>query len=559
VAMNSSDVAALARQAWNEAAPIHRQATFERLKESFSGSPQYTCLDEVHVQELRRIGIAGRDVGQFNCNNGRELISVRRLGARRCIGFDISDDFVGQARELAEFANVDCSFVQTSIYDIPEEYSKEFDLIFVTAGALCFMPDLGAYLRTAARLLRPGGAVTFYESHPIVDMFRMDRDRREDPLKLEYSYFDAEPMLHTAGLDYQTQTTYDAKPIYYFHHTLASIVMACINEGLCIEMFAEMDSDPSLACRSLEESAVRPPLGFILTARKSAAKAQEYVERTAVGVTMTTPIGGTRCRIRTALDQEFHIFDSPGLGWVMYLNGQLQNSELDDIYYHEIMAHVPMMGHGKVHSALIIGGASGGLAREILKYPGTTIQVVEIDGEVAVACGAALPDIATAFQDSRVSRLIVDGREYLRDAGRRYDTIFLDIPDLEQSGPVGTLAASEVLDLASRALAPRGIAVCQASVPFHGNEKVLRALVRYAKRDGRHWGVFGTLSPLFPGGFQMFIWWSRDLDLAEVPATEIERRCALLSIPTRFYDSRVHVASVALASRLMEFLALDEE
>jgi spermidine synthase len=395
----------------------------------------------------------------------------------------------------------------------------------------------------------------------------MDRDRRGDPLKLEYSYFDAEPMLHTAGLDYQGQTTYEAKPIYYFHHTLASIVMACINEGLCIEMFAEMDSDPSLACRRLEESAVRPPLGMILTARKGAAAvrehvsregAREYVERTAVGVTMTTPIGRTRCRVRTALDQDFHIFDSPGLGWVMYLNGQLQNGELDHVFYHEVMAHVPMMSHGNVRSALIVGGASGGLAREILKYPETTVQVVEIDGEVAVACGAALSEIATVFQDSRVSRLIVDGREYLRESGRRYDTIFLDIPDLEQSGPVGTLAASEVLDLATEALCPGGVAVCQASVPLHGNEKVLRALIRYAKRGARYWGVFGTLSPLFPGGFQTFIWWSRDLDIAGVPPAEIERRCAQLSIPTRFYDPGVHVASMAMASRLTEYLALDE-
>ena len=266
-ALSRSHATNLARQAWDEAAPLHERLTLENLVEKFR-DPAFGCLDAVHVAELQRIGLTGRAVAQFNTNNGRELISVQRLGAERCVGFDISTGFVGQAREIAAAAGNPCEFVVSDIYEIPQSFHDSFDLVFATAGALCFMPDLEGYFSVARKLLKSGGRISLYDCHPILDMYKLDRERNGMPPALEFSYFDEEPKLRQGGLDYHSNSTYDAKPIYYFHHRLSSILMASIRSGFDLEFFDEYPIDPSQACRSLERVANQPPLSFILTARK---------------------------------------------------------------------------------------------------------------------------------------------------------------------------------------------------------------------------------------------------------------------------------------------------
>jgi SAM-dependent methyltransferase len=155
----------LARDAWNEAAPIHWRSTNKLIDELADPSTIY--LAPSHVHELQRCGLSGKTVAQLNCNNGRELISMVRLGARHGTGFDISTEFITQARELANAAGASCEFVCTDVYEIPSAHDGQYDLVVVTAGALCFMSDLQRYLGVAKRLLRIGGRLNMYECHPI--------------------------------------------------------------------------------------------------------------------------------------------------------------------------------------------------------------------------------------------------------------------------------------------------------------------------------------------------------------------------------------------------------
>jgi SAM-dependent methyltransferase len=257
----------LAHEAWNEAAPIHWRVTHALLDEI--KDPSRRDIHQIQIDELQRIGLEGQRVAHLNCNNGRELITMARLGARRSVGFDISEGFTAQAEELAKAAGVDCQFVCTDIYKIGPEYHDQFDLVVVTAGALAFMPDLTAYFATARRMLKPGGRLTIYETHPVTRMFLKDRDRRDKPVELVQSYFAKEPLRHATGLDYQGGTTYEAKPIYYFQHKLADVISACISAGFALERFGEYDKDPSQARKSLETLPATPPLSYILTCRSA--------------------------------------------------------------------------------------------------------------------------------------------------------------------------------------------------------------------------------------------------------------------------------------------------
>jgi len=259
------DYVTMAHDAWNEAAPIHWRVTRALLDEI--KDPDRRDIHQTQIDELQRIGLRGRRVAHLNCNNGRELITMARLGATESVGFDISEGFIGQARELARAADVDCQFVCADVYKIGEEFHHEFDLVVITAGALAFMPDLVEYFAVARRLLKADGRLTIYETHPVTRMFLKDRDRRDKPVELVQSYFAQEPVKHETGLDYQGGTTYQAKPIYYFQHKLADVISACIEAGFILEKFGEYDRDPSQARKSLETLPATPPLSYILTCR----------------------------------------------------------------------------------------------------------------------------------------------------------------------------------------------------------------------------------------------------------------------------------------------------
>ncbi len=254
------------RQAWNQTAPIHKEQNFDTLLESFK-EPGYSYLDDTESAILSKIGISGKSVAQLCCNNGRELLSVKNMGAGRCVGFDISDEFIAQAHELVAQSAINCDFIRTDVYDIPAEYDHTFDLIYITIGVLGWMPDLGSFFDVVNRLLKPNGQVFVYEVHPITEIFNDEEDG--DPLEVKYSYFKDTPFVDDTGLDYYGQTTYESLPTYWFHHKLSDIFQACLQRGLAIKSFVEYDHDISNCLEDLEAQDTRPPLCFTLILEKT--------------------------------------------------------------------------------------------------------------------------------------------------------------------------------------------------------------------------------------------------------------------------------------------------
>lgn len=265
--MDSSNYTALANAAWDQAADVHWKTTKNFLKTV--KDPAATFLFAPQIAEYQRLGIQGKHVAQLNCNNGKELVSIERLGAAQTTGFDISQKFIQQAVQLSEAAGTHCRFVCSNVYDISAEEFARYDLVVITAGALCFMPDLEKYFAIAQQLLKPGGHISIFESHPVTDMYVLDRDRGDEPLSMVHSYFDRTPVRHETGLDYIHNQPYDSKPIYYFHHTLGDIFNALLTLAFTVEAFEEFGLDPSQALKRVEAQAIKPPLSFILTCQKS--------------------------------------------------------------------------------------------------------------------------------------------------------------------------------------------------------------------------------------------------------------------------------------------------
>ncbi|HSF96614.1 MAG TPA: class I SAM-dependent methyltransferase, partial [Thermohalobaculum sp.] len=201
------DYIAANREAWNEVAPRHGARNQARLIEQFRAGGCNLLEDEARAMVLET-GIAGKSVVQVCCNNGKDLLSVKGMGAGRCLGIDLSDAFLAQARELAEAAGFtdDVRFLEADVYALPVELAGSFDVALTTIGVLTWMPDLPVFFGAVAGLLKPGGWWVMEETHPVVFMYEEDPDGGIP--QLTYSYFRGGPERWDDGLDYFSGETY---------------------------------------------------------------------------------------------------------------------------------------------------------------------------------------------------------------------------------------------------------------------------------------------------------------------------------------------------------------
>lgn len=256
------------RKAWNQAMPKHQAAAKEKLDRLFQTKgfvyPLAPELDEV----FKRVGITGKDVVHLCCNNGVELLSIKNMGAGRCLGVDISDAAVLEARERAGKCGIDCEFMRADVFDIPSELYDSFDLVHITAGCLGWIPDVPQFFSIANRLLRKDGLFIIHEIHPFCEMLPLDWAEASDRLQLVEPYFRPAPIVDNCSMDYVGGTDYAAETQYWFVHPLSAIIMALCRNGFSLMHFSEHDRDISAEHKKQEGLGAKIPLSLILVAGK---------------------------------------------------------------------------------------------------------------------------------------------------------------------------------------------------------------------------------------------------------------------------------------------------
>lgn len=250
------------RKMWNETASIHATSFGAQLSERVK-APDFSTFDQVERRIFGQIDLRGKAVIQLGCNNGRELISVKKAGAGRCVGIDLSDAFIAQARQLASLADLEMEFERASVYDLPRALAGQFDLVYITIGVLGWLPDLEAFFAIVSGLLKPGGQLFIYEMHPVLDMFDAARG-----LEVIASYFRREPFVEQTSPDYLDPTQTVSAVSYWFPHTLADVIGGCLRHGLSLREFEEYGHDISAVYAAFEHFEHKPPLCYSLLAAK---------------------------------------------------------------------------------------------------------------------------------------------------------------------------------------------------------------------------------------------------------------------------------------------------
>jgi len=159
--------------------------------------------------------------------------------------------------------------------------------------------------------------------------------------------------------------------------------------------------------------------------------------------------------------QHLVLFENQTFGRALALDNVLQTTEKDEFIYHEMLAHVPILAHGRARSVLIIGGGDGGMLEEVLKHQDIErATMVDIDDTVIELSKLHLRSICgEAFEDPRSELVIADGAEFVRTCSERYDVIIIDSTD--PIGPGQVLFTQAFYESCKGRLSPGGILVTQ--------------------------------------------------------------------------------------------------
>lgn len=249
--------------------------------------------------------------------------------------------------------------------------------------------------------------------------------------------------------------------------------------------------------------------------------------------------------------QRIDVFDSKEFGRFLTLDGYMMLTEKDEFIYHEMMVHVPMAVHPSAKRVLIIGGGDGGVVRELTRYASVEyIDLVEIDELVVEVCKKYLPQTSCCLGDERVHIHYEDGLKFIRHCDNEYDLILVDSTD--PFGPGEVLFTKEFYGSCYKALKEDGIVVNQHESPFY--EADAAAMQRAHKRIVESFPiskVYQAHIPTYPSGHWLFGFASKKYH----PIHDLKDTAwNLLSLKTRYYNTRLHVGAFALPSYVEEML-----
>jgi len=263
------------RRTWDRWTEVNYASDFYDVEAFKEGRSSRSGLDALEAQLLG--DVRGKSLLHLQCHFGLDSLALARRGAS-VVGVDFSAAAIAKARELSRELEIDASFIESDLYDLPEALERRFDLVFTSHGVLPWLPDLAGWAAIVARYLRPGGRFVMIEAHPFALV--LDEDAEAPILRARYPYFASETPLRFEQQEgiYSDPEAKLGTVTYEWQHPLSEILQSLLDAGLRLETFAEY---PFLAwpllpwmrqredgCWMLPDGDERMPLMFSLTASR---------------------------------------------------------------------------------------------------------------------------------------------------------------------------------------------------------------------------------------------------------------------------------------------------
>ncbi|KAG0237390.1 hypothetical protein BGW42_000966 [Actinomortierella wolfii] len=239
------------RESWNKATVAHN--SHKKDQDKFFKNKGSTLFKE----EKELLGsLEGLSVCHLQCNAGQDTLSlITKLGAHNPVGVDISDTAIDFARQLAKDAGLEATFIRSDVFDYLDEAEPgQFDVVFASYGAICWMSDINRWARGIHKILKPNtGRLVLVEFHPVLGMFneKFIRDfpytSKGQPITTDEGIGNyvgqsgVEGQELFPGLEFQTgiQDFRNTSPCYEYCWSVSNVIQAVISAGLTLRQFAE--------------------------------------------------------------------------------------------------------------------------------------------------------------------------------------------------------------------------------------------------------------------------------------------------------------------------------
>ncbi len=157
------------RARWNELVGVHLAPGGYDLASLRAGTSRLDSLVEGELGPVASLRLL-----HLQCHFGWDTLTLARQGAE-VVGLDFSPAAIASARALADELGLAARsrFVEADLYDAPQAVGEaaSFDSVFVTWGAINWLPDIARWARIVAHFLKPGGFLYLAEQHPAVFVF----------------------------------------------------------------------------------------------------------------------------------------------------------------------------------------------------------------------------------------------------------------------------------------------------------------------------------------------------------------------------------------------------
>ena len=230
---------------WDAKTKVHVESDFYDMEAFLKGK---SSLNKIELEFLK--DIKGKSLLHLQCHFGQDTLSLARMGAK-VTGVDLSTNSIETARKLNDQLGLDAQFINCNIYDLPQHLDQTFDLVFLSYGAICWLPDLEPWANMIYSYLKPGGQLIMAELHPFFFVF--DHEKKE----ISYDYFRKAPYEEVMEGTYANTEASIALKEYFWVHSLSSTFSALMKAGMKIQSFKEYDYCPYDYFPNLEKRAER--------------------------------------------------------------------------------------------------------------------------------------------------------------------------------------------------------------------------------------------------------------------------------------------------------------
>ena len=241
--------------------------------------------------------------------------------------------------------------------------------------------------------------------------------------------------------------------------------------------------------------------------------------------------------------QTVDIVETKGHGKMLLNDGLVMVTERDEFAYHDMISHVPLFAHPCAKKVLIIGGGDGGTAREVLRHQNIEECVmVEIDAMVVDACREHIPQTAKDLNHEKLTLIIGDGVEYVKNTIEKFDVIIVDSTD--PIGPAQPLFGEGFYQDVYNCLHDDGIVVSQGESSWYAMD-IQQSLLKVLNAVFPQSYLYSFSNLTYPGGLWSFTFATKKHHPTKSFNAE---RVENSGLTFDYYNAALHNAAFALPS-----------